>query len=175
MKQFLFENMQLRMNEGKEKAHYRKQEDLRKIETSIMISARNQFVGTVENVKAGAVNGVVTIVSGDEHIKADITMESISQLGLTKGVKATAVVKATSIMFASGSDRIANLSARNQFVGTISNIKEGAVNGHVTLSLPDGNTITGSITNEAIEELGLTEGVPAVAIIKSTDVMVATF
>ncbi|MGI6535031.1 MAG: TOBE domain-containing protein [Eggerthellaceae bacterium] len=141
----------------------------------IMISARNQFVGTVVNVKAGAVNGVVTIKSGDEEIKADITMESIKQLGLKEGVEAAAVVKATSVMFASGSERFSNLSARNQFIGTISNVKEGAVNGHITLSLPDGNQITGSITNEAIEELGLTEGAPAVAIIKSTDVMVATF
>jgi molybdate transport system regulatory protein len=141
----------------------------------IMISARNQFVGMVENVKAGAVNGVVTIKSGNEEIKADITMESINQLGLKEGVEAAAVVKATSVMFASGSEPISNLSARNQFAGIVSNVREGAVNGHITLSLPDGNQITGSITNEAIEELGLTEGVPAIAIIKSTDVMVATF
>ena len=58
----------------------------------IMISARNQFVGMVENVKAGAVNGVVTIKSGNEEIKADITMESINQLGLKEGVEAAAVV-----------------------------------------------------------------------------------
>lgn len=141
----------------------------------IMISARNQFVGMVENVKAGAVNGVVTIKSGNEEIKADITMESINQLGLKEGVEAAAVVKATSVMFASGSEPISNLSARNQFSGIVSNVRAGAVNGHITLSLPDGNQITGSITNEAIEELGLTEGVPAIAIIKSTDVMVATF
>ena len=95
----------------------------------IMISARNQFVGMVENVKAGAVNGVVTIKSGNEEIKADITMESINQLGLKEGVEAAAVVKATSVMFASGSEPISNLSARNQFAGIVSNVREGAVNG----------------------------------------------
>ena len=47
-----------------------------------------------------------------------------------------------------------------------------AVNGHVALELADGNKVTGSITNEAIESLGLAEGEKAVAIIKSTDVMV---
>lgn len=142
---------------------------------SLMISARNQFVGAITNIKAGAVNGVVTIKSGNEEIKADITMESISQMGLKEGVEAAAVVKATSVMFASGSEPIKNLSARNQFVGTIAKVKEGAVNGHITLALPDGNSVTGSITNEAIEELGLTEGASAVAVIKSTDVMIATF
>ena len=140
----------------------------------ISISARNQLAGKVESVKAGAVNGVVTIKSGDEVIKADITMESIEQLGLKEGVDAVAVVKATSVMFAAGSEPIANLSARNQFAGTVKEVKEGAVNGHVTIALPDGNSISGSITNEAIEELGLKEGAPAVAVIKSTDVMVAT-
>jgi molybdate transport system regulatory protein len=32
--------------------------------------------------------------------------------------------------------------------------------------------VKGSITNEAIEALGLTEGAQAVAVVKSTDVMV---
>ena len=40
------------------------------------------------------------------------------------------------------------------------------------VKLADGNKVTGSITNEAIESLGLAEGEKAVAIIKSTDVMV---
>ena len=73
-------------------------------------------------------------------------------------------------MFAAGSEPIKNISARNQLVGTIASIKEGAVNGHVALELADGNKVIGSITNEAIESLGL--GEKAVAIIKSTDVMV---
>ena len=58
--------------------------------------------------------------------------------------------------------------------GTIVAVIKGAVNGHVSIELDDGNVIMGSITNEAIEELGLTEGGKAVAIVKSTDVMVGT-
>ena len=46
------------------------------------------------------------------------------------------------------------------------------MNGHVALELADGNKVTGSVTNEAIESLVLAEGEKAVAIIKSTDVMV---
>ena len=43
------------------------------------------------------------------------------------------------------------------------------MNGHVRLALADGSHIMGSITNEAIENLGLKAGEPAVAIIKATD------
>ena len=99
-------------------------------------------------------------------------MESIKGLELAEGKKAFAIIKASNVMFAAGSEPIKNISARNQLVGTITSIKEGAVNGHVALELADGNKVIGSITNEAIESLGLAEGEKAVAIIKSTDVMV---
>ncbi len=136
------------------------------------ISARNQLAGTIREVKDGAVNGVVTIDLGSCCIKADITMESIKELGLVAGKPATAVIKATSVMFASGTDPLP-ISARNQFAGKVVRVVKGAVNGHVTIETADGTRISGSITNEAIEELGLTEGVDALAVIKSTDVMVA--
>ena len=136
------------------------------------ISARNQFAGTVAAVKEGAVNGVVAIDLGSATIKADITMESIRDLGLVEGAKATAIVKATNVLFAAGTERLP-LSARNQFAGTVTKVVKGAVNGHVTLATEAGLTFSGSITNEAIEELGLVEGAQALAIVKSTDVMVA--
>lgn len=137
------------------------------------ISARNQLKGTIVKVVEGAVNnGVVVISLGDEEIKAGITRESIKELGLTEGKAAYAVIKATNVMFASGTERIANISARNQLAGTIVKVTEGAVNGHVSLEMADGNVVSGSITNEAIESLGLKVGDPALAVIKATDVMV---
>ena len=136
------------------------------------ISARNQLKGTIVKVVEGAVNGVVVISLGDEEVKADITRESIKELGLTEGKAAYAVIKATNVMFASGTERITNISARNQLAGTIVKVTEGAVDGHVSLEMADGNVISGSITNEAIESLGLKVGDPALAVIKATDVMV---
>ena len=136
------------------------------------ISARNQLKGTVSSVAEGAVNGVVAIDLGDATVKADITMGSIKELGLEEGMTAYAIIKATNVMFAAGSERIAGISARNQLAGTVTSVKKGAVNGHVAIELADGNTISGSITNEAIEDLGLAEGEPAIAIVKSTDVIV---
>lgn len=137
------------------------------------ISARNQLKGTVVSVAEGAVNGVVAIDLGNNGVvKADITMESIKELGLAEGKEAYAIIKATNVMFAAGSERIAGISARNQLAGTVAKVTEGAVNGHVSLEIADGVRITGSITNEAIKDLGLTEGAAALAIVKSTDVIV---
>ncbi|HIR02159.1 MAG TPA: TOBE domain-containing protein [Candidatus Aveggerthella stercoripullorum] len=136
------------------------------------ISARNQLKGTISTVSEGAVNGVVAIDLGDATIKADITVEAINDLGLKEGMTAYAIIKATNVMFAVGTERISSISARNQLAGTVAEVKKGAVNGHVSLKLADGNAIKGSITNEAIDDLGLTEGAPALAIVKATDVIV---
>ena len=136
------------------------------------ISARNQLKGVVTGVTDGVVNGVVSIALGDNQVKADITMESIKELGLAEGKEAYAIIKATNVMFAAGTERIAGLSARNQLSGTVCKVVKGAVNGHVSLKLADGAVVSGSITNAAIDELGLAEGVPALAVVKATDVIV---
>ncbi len=139
----------------------------------MQLSARNILKGTVEGIDEGAVNGVVAIDVGGQVVKADITMDAIESMGLKAGQEACAVVKASSVMFAAGSERIENLSARNQIPGTVVEVKPGAVNGHVTIETAGGARIKGSITNEAIEQLGLEPGKAALAVIKSTDVMVA--
>ena len=136
------------------------------------ISARNILKGTVANVAEGAVNAVVTIDLGGQQVKADITMAAVEDLGLAEGKEAFAIVKASSVMFATGEQRIAGLSARNQLAGTVKSVTKGAVNGIVKLELEGGEVVSGSITNAAIEDLGLAEGVKALAVVKSTDVMV---
>jgi molybdopterin-binding protein len=66
------------------------------------------------------------------------------------------------------------LSARNQLKGTISAIKEGAVNAIVVLDIGGGHAISASITMEAVKELGLSVGKEAYAVIKASNVMVGT-
>lgn len=104
------------------------------------ISARNQLKGTVSAIAEGAVNGVVSIDLGSTVVKADITMEAINDLGLKEGTDAMAIIKASNVMFAAGSERIQGISARNQIAGTIASVKKGAVNGHVTIETPEGST-----------------------------------
>ena len=136
------------------------------------ISARNVIKGTITNIEDGAVNCIVSIEVGGATLISSITMEAIRDLKLEVGMPAYAIVKASHVMFASGTEPIANLSARNQLVGQVSTIRAGAVNGRVSLELEDGNIITGSITNAAIKDLGLEVGSPAVAIMKSSDIMI---
>ena len=64
------------------------------------------------------------------------------------------------------------ISARNLLKGVISNVTEGAVNGIVKIEVAPGLVISSSITNAAIEELGLTVGSKAVAVIKASNVIV---
>ncbi|MTH34298.1 transporter [Paracoccus limosus] len=63
------------------------------------------------------------------------------------------------------------LSARNVLPGTVTEIVTGAVTSHVRIDL-GGSTVTASITNEAVKELGLKVGSKASAVIKASDVMV---
>jgi molybdopterin-binding protein len=65
------------------------------------------------------------------------------------------------------------LSARNQIKGMITSVQKGQTTGHVRIDIGNGNVITSSITNEAIDELGLKVGEEATAVIKASDVMVA--
>ncbi len=64
------------------------------------------------------------------------------------------------------------ISARNQIKGTIVEIRKGATTSHVRIEVAAGLVLTASITNEAVEELGLQKGMAATAIIKASDMMV---
>jgi molybdopterin-binding protein len=64
------------------------------------------------------------------------------------------------------------LSARNQLKGTVVDVKRGQTTAHVRIELNTGSYIASSITNEAVDELGLVPGDLVTAIIKASDVMV---
>ena len=65
------------------------------------------------------------------------------------------------------------LSARNQLQGRVVEVRKGATTAHVRIDIGNGVIIMSSITNEAVDELGLAVGDQAIAIIKASDVMVA--
>ena len=65
------------------------------------------------------------------------------------------------------------LSARNQLAGTVVAINSGEAIANVELDVA-GQRLVASITREAVEELGLAPGSEIVAVIKASDVMIAT-
>lgn len=64
------------------------------------------------------------------------------------------------------------LSARNQLPGKIVAVQKGQTTAHVRIDIGHGVIVTSSITNEAVDELGLKVGDTATAIVKASDVMV---
>jgi molybdopterin-binding protein len=65
------------------------------------------------------------------------------------------------------------LSARNVMPGKIIALVRGATTSHVKIELAPGFVLTASITNEAVDDLGLAVGKAATAVVKSSDVIVA--
>jgi len=68
---------------------------------------------------------------------------------------------------------IVALSTRNQLRGIVEEVRADGLLAQIRLRVGD-NTITAVITRDAVNALGLKRGQPAVALIKSTEVMIAT-
>jgi molybdopterin-binding protein len=64
------------------------------------------------------------------------------------------------------------LSARNILKGKVTKVKPGVVNSEVTLELPGGAQIVAIITKESADNLGLSVGKAAYAVIKASSVMI---
>ena len=64
------------------------------------------------------------------------------------------------------------LSARNQLKGKVKSVKLGEVMAEIVLELPSGEEIASAITRGSAESLGLKVGDPAIAVIKSTEVII---
>lgn len=135
-----------------------------------MISARNKIKATVTEVKNGAVNAVVKLDAGNGiNLSAVITMDSVNDLGLSAGKTCYATIKASEVMI---SNEKLKISARNQIEGTITEIKKGVVNAVVKLDAAGDVKVTSVITMDSVNDLGLDVGKKAVAIIKSSSVMI---
>lgn len=67
-----------------------------------------------------------------------------------------------------------HISARNQLFGKIGDIKIAKVNAEVSVVLKSGVVLVSTITNSAVEELGLEVGNEVVMIIKASSVLLTT-
>jgi molybdopterin-binding protein len=69
-------------------------------------------------------------------------------------------------------DEMKKLSARNQLKGKVVEARKGQTTAHVRIDIGGGVILTASITNEAVDDLGLKVGDEAWAVIKASDVMI---
>lgn len=66
------------------------------------------------------------------------------------------------------------VNARNQFRGKVKEIIEGPVVSEVDVETPSGLIVTSVITTRSVHELDLRVGRDVVALVKSTEVSIAT-
>ncbi|MFF4507760.1 molybdopterin-binding protein [Streptomyces sp. NPDC001401] len=136
------------------------------------LSIRNQIPGTVTAVTPGEVMATVKVrLTGGQDITAAITLESVEDLGLASGTAVRALVKSTEVSLATAP--IEGLSIRNQLPGTVTDVATGGAMASVKVAV-DGGELTSAITKDAVTDLALTAGTPVVALIKSTEISLAT-
>ena len=69
---------------------------------SMALSARNHLKGEITEVILGTVTALITLKVGDNVVESVITKRSAEEMGLKKGDKVTAVIKATEVMIQKG-------------------------------------------------------------------------
>ncbi|MET9218248.1 molybdopterin-binding protein [Streptomyces sp. NPDC088197] len=136
------------------------------------LSIRNQLPGTVASVTPGEVMATVKVrLDGGQDITAAITLEAADELGLAEGTAVRALVKSTEVSLATGP--VSGLSIRNQLPGTVTDIATGGAMAAVKISV-EGGELTSAITKDAAVDLRLAQGTAVTALIKSTEISLAT-
>lgn len=136
------------------------------------MSIRNRLAGKVTNVTAGeAMATVQSRLPSGQLITAAITSAAVNELGITVGSAIRVLIKATEVALAT--EPVTGISIRNQIPGEVAAIVPGRAMATVTVAV-GGEELTSAITNEAVADLGLAVGTPVVALVKSTEVSVAT-
>lgn len=69
---------------------------------------------------------------------------------------------------------ISAMNARNQFRGKITEIIDGPVLSEIDVLTPGGIIVTSVITTRSVKQLGLEVGKEVVALVKATEVSIAT-
>ncbi|MDH4945326.1 TOBE domain-containing protein [Sulfurimonas sp. C5] len=136
------------------------------------LSARNQLHGIVEYLDKGMINSSVYIkLKSGYTLVSVITNTAVEDLNLQIGDKVLAFFKSSSTLITT--DITLNISARNKFQGTISNINEGTVTAEIEIEIGASDKIVSVITKISTRTLELHCGDAVSAIIKATDVMLA--
>ena len=65
------------------------------------------------------------------------------------------------------------ISARNVLEGKVVSVEKGQTTAHVRIDIGNGKVITASVTNQAVDDLGLQSGQQAYAVVKASSVMIA--
>lgn len=141
---------------------------------NVKTSARNQWVGSVSAIRAGAVNDEVEVLlPGGPRLAATVTRASTEALGLRVDLPVIVMVKASAVLLATGLDG-AKVSARNRLDGRVTAVTPGAVNAEVSVACEGGVQVVANVPQDALLALALQPGAAVTALIKASDLVLAT-
>ncbi|GIF63012.1 molybdenum-binding protein [Asanoa ishikariensis] len=136
------------------------------------LSIRNQLDATILSVSRGdAMAAVKAQLASGQEVTAAITRESADELELIAGLPVTMLVKATDVALATGA--VGDVSIRNQLPGRITSLTGGAAMTTLKVAVDGGGALTAVVTNDAVNDLDLSEGDEVLALVKATEVSVA--
>jgi molybdate transport system regulatory protein len=140
---------------------------------SMRTSARNHLVGTVSELREGAVNDEAVIdVGAGLSLRAAVTRQSSRELALARpGREVHVFIKAPFVMLADGD--AGRHSAANRIAGTVRAVDEGAVQTEVRVEIGEGRTLTAMVSREAAAEDWLRPGAEVVALVSAAHIILA--
>lgn len=140
-------------------------------ESRMKISARNQLVGQVDLIQQGKVNSEVYIKLNSGYTMVSvITNDAVKDLKLQCGDSVVAFFKSSCVLVTT--DITLNISARNKFQGTITNMQIGEINAQLYINIGNNDMVVSVITLNSVRALGIKMGMSVSAIIKASDVMI---
>lgn len=135
-----------------------------------MLSARNQLQGKIKSISRGDVTAEVVIVTPTGvEISSIITLGSCVRMNLEPADQVVAVVKASNVIVAVGTD--VAISCRNNISGVIKKINPGPVSDEIVIDA-DGTELVSVITRNSVERLQLAENMKVSALVKASNVIV---
>jgi molybdate transport system regulatory protein len=135
-------------------------------------SARNQFIGRIVSVTARTVDAEVLIeIQGGQRISAGVTNESVESLSLRPGRSVWTLVKAVAVGIVREPET-ATAPGTNTLCGLVQRITRGEGPAEVVIALSSGVTVRGVIAADRLDQLGITEQLPACAVFSAASVIV---
>jgi len=105
-----------------------------------------------------------------------ISLDTLRRWDRDKRIKVTRDTSNRRVVSAREIDRLrgdgGHITARNRFRGTVTDVQVDGLMAQVEIVVTEPVRIVALVTRDAVEELGLKQGMAATAIVKSTNVMV---
>lgn len=134
---------------------------------SLRTSARNQLFGKITAIKKGKINSLLLIsISKQLTIKASITNESISELGIENGKNIYALIKASWVKI------VVQEKEENLVEGIIESIKRSEDLVEISLKINDSLSIISVMNNADFDALHVKETSKACASFKPHDIII---